>query len=450
MPQPNIIFVFSDQQRWDTVGCYGQKLDLTPNLDRMAAEGVRFEHAFTCQPVCGPARACLQTGKYATEVGCHVNHRRLPADEKTVPMHLSDAGYEVGYIGKWHLASCGERGGPDDFRTRPVPPDRRGGYADYWLASDVLEFTSHSYDGYMFDGDGNQRDFPEGRYRADAITDWVLEYLQTRSGEKPFFLFLSYIEPHHQNDHHHYEGPKGSKERFGDFEVPGDLVDTDGDWREEFPDYLGCINSLDMNLGRIRDELETLGMADNTVVVYTSDHGSHFKTRNGEYKRSCHDGCTRVPMVACGPGFTGGKTVSELVSLIDIPPTILAAGGVDTPQSMHGHPLQAVAAGSAQEWPDDIFLQISESQVGRAVRTSRWKYSVSAPGKDPIQDPASDTYVEEFLYDLNADPHERNNLVADPSLADVRADMAARLKRHMAEAGEKEPVILPAGEGGGK
>jgi arylsulfatase A-like enzyme len=105
--KPNIIFFFSDQQRWDTLGCYGQKLPLTPNLDRMAAEGVRFEFAFTCQPVCGPARSCLQTGKYATQTGCFRNNIGLPTDEKTIAHWLSDGGYEVGYLGKWHLASTG-------------------------------------------------------------------------------------------------------------------------------------------------------------------------------------------------------------------------------------------------------------------------------------------------------------------------------------------------------
>ena len=133
----------------------------------------------------------------------------LPLEETTIANLLSDAGYEVGYRGKWHLSSFGPHDGADNFRTRPVPPERRGGYKDFWLASDTLEFTSHSYDGYMFDADMNRREFPEGRYRADAQTDWVLEYLQTRNGEKPFFLFVSYIEPHHQNDHNHYEGPHG-------------------------------------------------------------------------------------------------------------------------------------------------------------------------------------------------------------------------------------------------
>jgi uncharacterized sulfatase len=149
--RPNILFFFTDQQRWDTCGCYGQELPITPNLDRMAAEGVRFDKAFTCQPVCGPARGCIQTGKYATEIGVHTNNRLLPLDEPTLPKWLSPAGYEVGYIGKWHLASFGPADGEDSFRTKPVPPERRGGYKDYWLASDTLEFTSHSYDGYMFD-----------------------------------------------------------------------------------------------------------------------------------------------------------------------------------------------------------------------------------------------------------------------------------------------------------
>ncbi|MGC9395810.1 MAG: sulfatase-like hydrolase/transferase [Anaerolineae bacterium] len=442
MIKPNILFIFSDQQRWDTCGCYGQPLDITPNLDRMAREGVRFEQAFTCQPVCGPARASLQTGKYPTEVGCHTNHRMLPLDEKTIAHHFSENGYEVGYIGKWHLASTGPIGGPDDFRVKPVPPERRGGYVDYWLASDTLEFTSHSYDGHMFDGDMQQRDFPEGRYRVDAHTDWVLEYLQTRTGEKPFFLFVSYIEPHHQNDHNHYEGPHGSKERFKDFVTPGDLVETEGDWREEYPDYLGCIHSLDENLGHIRAELERLGLAENTLLIYTSDHGSHFRTRNAEYKRSCHDGCIRIPMVACGPGFSGGTVIDDLVSLIDLPPTLLRAAGITPPETMRGHALQGLVDGTAQDWPEEVFLQISESQCGRAIRTRRWKYSVRAPDKTG-QDPDSAVYVEDFLYDLESDPHEHHNLVDSPAHAEVRRELAATLIRRMVEAGEAAPVIRP-------
>ncbi len=444
MKKPNILFFFSDQQRWDTVGCYGQQLNLTPNLDRMASEGVLFRNAFTCQPVCGPARAALQTGKYPTEMGCFTNHRMLPMDEKTIAHHLSDSGYSVGYIGKWHLASFGPIGGEDDFRIRAVPPERRGGYKDFWLASDTLESTSHSYDGYMFNSEMERVDFPEGRYRADAQTDWVINYLNDYDKPDPFFLFVSYIEPHHQNDHKHYEGPHGSKETYKNFTVPGDLAETEGDWREEYPDYLGCINSLDTNLGRILDTLEAKGILEDTLVIYTSDHGSHFRTRNREYKRSCHEGCVRIPMVIRGPGFTGGNEVRDLVSLMDLPPAILNSGGVQPPESMKGNSLNRLAEGDNANWPQEVFIQISESQVGRAVRTDRWKYSVTAPDKDARNDAASDRYVEDFLYDLNEDPHEKNNLVRDPAYAQVRADLAERLKRRMVHAGENEPEILPA------
>jgi len=444
--RPNIVFVFSDQQRWDTLGCYGQKLDVTPNLDKMASEGVRFEHSFTCQPVCGPARAALQTGKYPTEVGCHTNHRMLPLDEKTMAHHLANAGYEVGYIGKWHLASQGPKGGPDYFTETAIPPERRGGYKDYWLASDLLEFTSHSYDGHMFNDKMDRVEFPEGRYRVDALTDFAVDYLKTRKRDKPFFLFLSYIEPHHQNDHNHFEGPKGSKERFKDYETPGDLAGTEGDWREEYPDYLGCVNSLDTNLGRIRNTLEELGFDKNTLIVYTSDHACHFRTRNAEYKRSCHDNSIRTPLIIHGPGFEGGKVVSELVSLIDLPPTVLAAAGVEPPSYMRGRPLQGLLDDSAKNWPQEVFVQISESIVGRAIRTKKWKYSVVAPPTPGPQPPGSDVYYEHYLYDLENDPHERQNLVNDPAYAKVREELAGTLIRRMMEAGEQKPTIEPSAE----
>jgi arylsulfatase A-like enzyme len=255
---------------------------------------------------------------------------------------------------------------------------------------------------------------------------------------------VSYLEPHHQNDRGHYEGPRGSKERFGKFVAPGDLVGTEGDWRAEYPDYLGCVCSLDENLGRIRGELDRLGLAENTLLVYTSDHGSHFRTRNEEYKRSCHDGCIRVPLIAYGPGFVGGMAVDGMVSLIDSPPTILTAAGVAPPSHMRGRPLQELVAGNATDWPQEVFIQISESQCGRAIRTKKWKYSVRAPDKGG-QDPASDVYVEDFLYDLGRDPHERNNLVAVPELRGVREALAETLRRRMAQAGEKKPTILPHG-----
>jgi arylsulfatase A-like enzyme len=438
--QPNIVVFFTDQQRWDTVGAYGQPLDVTPNLDRLAGEGVRFARAITCQPVCGPTRSCLQTGKYATEVGCYRNDIALPQDQKTIAHWLSEAGYEVGYIGKWHLASTGEQ---QNYRTRAIPPELRGGYKDYWLAADVLEFTSHGYDGHMFNADMEEVAFRG--YRVDCQTDFALEYLRTRELDRPFFLFLSYLEPHHQNDHNRYEGPEGSREQFGDFVVPGDLEGTEGDWRENYPDYLGCVHSLDRNFGRVRAELERLGIFEDTLLIWTSDHGSHFRTRNKEYKRACHEGCVRVPMVARGPGFSGGAAPDGMVSPIDLPPTLLRAAGLAVPGYMRGLPLQDLATGPGDGWREEAFIQISESQVGRALRTDRWKYSVRAPDRDGWREAAADRYKEDFLYDLEADPHERSNLVADPAHAATRAGLADRLKRHIAEVEGIDVTIVPSG-----
>ncbi|MFP4380811.1 MAG: sulfatase-like hydrolase/transferase [Candidatus Sumerlaeia bacterium] len=448
--RPNILFFFSDQQRWDTCGCYGQKLDTTPTLDRLAKEGVLFQNAFTCQPVCGPARACLQTGLYATQVGCNINSQALPIFADTIAKRLDQAGYETGYVGKWHLATnyglkwdqAPPGVQPVNFANQPIPPERRGGYRDFWVASDILEFSSHGYGGCMWDGDGNKREWDEETYRADAQTDYALEFLNSRDGKKPWFLFCSYIEPHHQNDRNTYEGPHGSKERFADYEVPGDLVDTEGDWRENYPDYLGCIRSLDDNLGRIVDALEKNGMRENTLIIFTSDHGSHFRTRNKEYKRSCHDGCTHIPMVLNGPGFDQGKRIEDMVSLIDLPRTILRAAETPQPIAIQGLDLQDVIAGKSDR--DTVFIQISEDHVGRAIRTSRWKYSVRAPGLPGNGPNMSDVYVEDFLYDLEADPHERKNLVADPEYCDIRRNLQERLKACMTQAGETAPEIRPA------
>jgi uncharacterized sulfatase len=437
MNRPNIIFYFSDQQRWDTLGCYGQKLDVTPTLDGLAASGVRFEYAFTCQPVCGPARAVLQTGRYAAEVGCFRNAISLPVDAMTVPKYLSEAGYDTAYVGKWHLAS--DRPEPD-YRETAIPPEKRGGFKDYWMASDVLEFTSRGYNGYVHDGDGKRHDFIG--YRADCVNNYAVDFVRNHRGENPFFLFVSQIEPHHQNDRNRYEGPDGSKARFKDYEVPGDLAGTGGDWRENYPDYLGCCRSLDDNLARLIDTLKDKGIYENTVILYTTDHGSHFRTRNREYKRSCHDGCLRIPMIAHGPGFTGGQVSQDLVSLIDIPATILDCAGLGIPAGFRGRSLKELASGQAEGWRDAVFAQISESHIGRCIRTVKWKYSVRADGDSEML-PGSDTYYEDFLYDLETDPCERINRVADPAYTGVRAALAKKLIEAMQDAGEAAPKILP-------
>ncbi|WP_042274269.1 sulfatase-like hydrolase/transferase [[Clostridium] dakarense] len=429
MKKPNIIVFFSDQQRFDTVGCYGQKLDITPNLDYMASEGVKFENAFTCQPVCGPARSCMQTGKYATQTECFINDIGLKEDEVTIAKLLNEEGYETAYVGKWHLASTKDE---CDFSTSPVPENKRGGYKDYWMASDVLEFTSHGYDGYIFNKDMEKIEF-EG-YRADKITDFAIDYLENRNKEKPFLLFLSHIEPHHQNDRKTYEGPEGSKDKFREYNLPEDLKSIEGDYKENYPDYLGCCKSLDDNLGRIRKKLRDLNIDKDTVLIYTSDHGCHFKTKNknlpeggaDDYKRSFYENTIRVPLIAYGPGFEGGKVVHELSSLIDIPKTIIDIAKGSKPEFMEGVSLLDLAHDKVSR--DDVFIQISESYVGRALRTKKYKYCIIDPNKHPYKDSYSLEYEEHYLYDLEKDPLEKVNLINHRGYKDIKEQLRLRIK----------------------
>lgn len=444
MERPNIIFYFTDQQRWDTIGCYGQKLDVTPNLDRLAGDGVVFEEAYTAQPVCGPCRALFQTGKYPLELGCYKNNIALPPDVKTVADYLEEGGYETAYVGKWHLASGGNRYGEekDDYKTDAVPLNRRGGYRGFWRASDVLEFTSHGYGGYVFDENGNRHDFTG--YRADCITDYALEFLDGYDGKKPFFMTISQIEPHHQNDHDRYEGPDGSKERFREFELPPDLKLPGSNAAEEYPDYLGCCRSLDENLGRLVEKLREKGLYENTVIVFASDHGSHFKTRNrdehlngyDDYKRSCHSGCLHVPLVIAGPGWRGGRRIKNLVSTASLPKTWLAMAGIDVGDGMIGEDLRDVADGRSAGRREEIYAQISESRVGRCIRTPEYLYAVYAPGMDGREAGCSDVYRDDFLYDLRKDPYELVNVVHEEEYRAVRDEMAERLLALMEEAGE--------------
>ncbi len=432
-PRPNVLVFFTDQQRWDTCGCYGANpMGLTPVLEEMAARGTMVRYSFTVQPVCGPARSCLQTGKYATQTGCFHNGIPLPTTEKTLAHYFGEAGYYTAYVGKWHLGGTGDK---------PVPPERRGGYNDFWLGADGLEHTSHPYDLCMFDQEGHTYRRPG--YRVDAQTDAVLEFLEQRAKDRgrPFYLFNSYLEPHHQNDMNRYVAPDGYAEKYRDFYVPPDLVGREGDWLTELPDYYGMCARLDENLGRVLETLWRTGLEENTILLFCSDHGSHFRTRNGEYKRSCHENSIRVPTVFQGPGFNRTAVVEELVCLLDWPATLLDAAGIPVPSAVQGRSILPLLDGRAADWPQEVLVQISESQVGRAVRTKRWKLGVNAPDRDGWKDMGSDRYVEQDLYDLEADPHERTNLAGRPETRQIAAELAATLRRRMVAAGECEPEI---------
>ncbi|MEM6333404.1 MAG: sulfatase-like hydrolase/transferase [Planctomycetota bacterium] len=446
---PNVVVFFTDQQRHDTTGLHGCPLGLTPNFDRVAAAGTHLCHHTTCVPVCGPARACLQTGTYTHRNGVYRNGIAPWASGlPTVAEQFRDAGYATGYIGKWHLSDSGDHG--------PVPADQRGGY-EYWLAANALEHTSSDYRTRLWDADNQPHDLPG--YRVDALTDAAIRFI-SEPRDRPFFLTTSYLEPHHQNHVDDYPPPDGYRELFAGRWTPPDLAALPthdpalsrpesaigGSTYAHLGGYFGMVKRLDEAFGRTMDALKSLGLLDNTVVVFTSDHACHFKTRNAEYKRSCHDSSIRTPGLITGPGFIGGGQRREPVSLLDIPPTILDAAGIDIPDTMQGRSVLRLLRGQAPDWPTDAYVQIGDGQPGRAIRTGRWKYAVHVPDEHGTNQPTYDTYHETHLYDLLYDPHELTNLVAAESHAVVRDACRQRLLARMAEAGEPTPTIVPPAE----
>jgi arylsulfatase A-like enzyme len=429
---PNVIVFFTDQQRWDTSGLHGNPLDLMPNFDRMARLGTHLNLTFTNQPVCGPARASIQTGQYATASGVWKNALKLPEESKTLAHYFKEGGYQTGYIGKWHLAADMVNG------EGPVPENERGGY-EYWLASNILEFTSQPYHTIMFDNEGQPVSLPG--YRVDAVMDSAIRYI-TNHRQKPFFLYLSFLEPHHQNNQDDYPAPEGYRERYEGRWVPADLAALGGgSFYGNIGGYFGMVKRLDEALGRMLDALKSLGILDNTIVLFTSDHGNHFKTRNWEYKRSGHESSIRIPAALTGPGFMGGGQVQQMVSHIDILPTLLNAAGLPIPAGGPGRAVTPLKRELMEDWPEEVLVQVSESQVGRALRTKRFKYIVTAPDLDGFEVPDATHYREEMLYDLLADPHELTNLAGIESYRAIADTLKEKLIRKMGEAGEAAPTI---------
>lgn len=426
--RPNVVVILTDQQRWDTTGAGGNSLGLTPTFDRIATRGTYAATAITPNPVCAPARAAMQTGMYPSASGCFRNQLTLDSELPTLAACFDGAGYATGYIGKWHL------GDPDV--AGPVEPGERGGYQE-WLAANVLEHTSDAYNTVVYDDDGDPVRLPG--YRADALTDAAIRYAADHSDE-PFLLFLSLLEPHQQNETDSYDAPEGYAEQYVGSPLPPDLAALGGGSKvhEQIGGYYGQIKRVDECLGRLTDALLSLHILEDTIVAFTSDHGCHFRTRVGEYKRSCHEASVRVPFAISGPGFHGGRRIEGPISTLDLPPTLLDAAGIAVPDTMQGSSLLKT------EPSDAVLFQVSESEVGRGLRTRRWKYYVIAPDAHGWNDRYGHRYVESALYDLEHDPAELENLIGQESSATVTADLRRRLAERMIDVGEPEFVIEPA------
>lgn len=440
--QPNFLVFFTDQQRWDTLGINGYPAGLTPHLDRMARQGTFFQEAVTPQPVCGPCRSCLQTGQYATTTGVWKNGPGLKPDVPKLAELLKEAGYRTSYFGKWHLSEQAGLNG-----RGPVPVEDRGGYED-WLAANAVETCSGPYSARLWNEENEEVQLPG--YRVDAQTDVMIRYLKERAGEpeserRPFFCFHSYLEPHHQNTDDSYPAPHRMEDQYRYAPIPKDLEALGGTASQHWPGYCGMIKRLDEALGRTLDVLESTGLAENTVVIFLSDHGCHFKTRNAEYKRSPHESSVRVPFVWWGPTWNGGGERHEAASLVDFMPSVLDTAGVEIPPEVQGRSLLPLTRNETTDWPEEAYIQFGDGFMspGRAIRTSRWKYAVTAEDVYVNHGEAPE-YVETHLYDLRTDPYELKNLIDLPSHTPVRQAFREKMLQRMQEAGEAPAQIREA------
>jgi arylsulfatase A-like enzyme len=438
--RPNIVLIISDQFRWDCIGAMGvNPMNLTPNLDRMAASGVLFRSAFAAQPVCAPARASIFTGQYPCRHGVWKNGIKLPEDANTLAKTLRAAGYSANYIGKWHLGS----NAPDTPREThgPTVAAERGGFLDLWEGSNELEWTSHAYEGNLFDRDGKPIHF-SGQYRTDFMTERAQRFLRSAAARRPFFLTLSYLEVHHQNDSDTFDPPKEYKGRYANPFVPGDLRALPGSWPSQLADYYACVAKMDETVGTVRRTLEETGLAGNTILIFTSDHGCHFKTRNSEYKRSPHESSIHIPLVIEGPRFNRGLQIPELVSQVDLMPSLLDAAGVAGPPAMQGRSFLPLVARKTEGWRNEAFFQMAEFVTGRGLRTPQYTYAAMAPkmpGWKAV--PAAERYVEYALYDNYADPYQQVNLAGRAEYREVAALLGARLAARMEEAGDARAAV---------
>ncbi len=440
--KPNVLLYVADQVRWDFIGAIGlNPTTRTPNLNSIVERGVAFTTAVTNQPLCSPSRACMLTGRYATQTDVWTLGPQLRRDLPTLATVLRSHGYTANFIGKWHLSEVKDQ--TPRGRGYVVPEDR-GGFLDLWEGSNVLEETSHPYYGSMWDGHGNEIVWKD-QYRVDFLTDRAVRFLK-QPQEKPFLLFLSQLEPHHQNDEKRFVAPNGYAERFQNPFVPPDLLHLPGDWQQQLPDYYGAIERIDESVGRILKTLEEQRRLDETIFVFTSDHGCQFRTRNSEYKRSPHDASIRIPFAMRGPGLNHSLKLDQVVGNRHLTPTLLELTGTPIPASMQAKSLAPliVDADARKDWPNRELIQISQSMVARAIRTQEWTYCVADPDLNGNKVESSMTYEEHEMYNNFGDPAQLVNLAGRDPYRKSAEELRGQLLDLIKDSGEAVPTIKPA------
>lgn len=410
--KPNILYIMTDEQRKDTLGCYGNDKALTPAFDRIAAGGVRFESCYATQPLCSPCRSSMVTGLFPNATGVVENLIPLPSELFAWPRGLHEQGYKTAHIGKWHLG------------VDPVPEywDVWQGYNTgwkHWVGEEpVYQKPGESLEAYQRRVEAGDRSTGTGaeqigRYRPDLETDHAIDFIRN-CGNAPFLCWISYYPPH---------TPKTAPEE--------DVALHRGKYATEEQDiYHAMVHRLDKNVARLLDTLDECGLREDTLIVVVSDHGENFPRRwNDHIKRLCYDQAANVPMLFCWPGvLPEGRVVNEVFSVADLAPTILDLVGVEVPAGLHGISARRLIQGDASGWHQDVFIQNSPyrthggapegvdiSMRDRCVVTNDWKLILNN-----IREPE--------LYRRDDTPPDTVNVFGQPGNVEVTRDLAKRLK----------------------
>lgn len=426
--QPNVLFVFADQLRGMDLHCGGNPEVITPNFDRLAREGTRFNRAFANVPVCTPSRAVMLTGRYPLANRVIGNDLPLPDDMPTIGEWFRDNGYRTGYIGKWHLD-----GVPRDRFTPPGP--RRHGF-EHWAAYNC----SHDY----FRLEKWYRDAPEpvaiGGYEPEAQTTEALDFLATED-QRPWLLVLSWGPPHDP----YPMVPERYRERYDPRHItlrpnvrplhPASVSLARGlEPRRTLADYYAAITALDEHFGRLLDELEAAGQAENTIVVFTSDHGDQLWSHGTMKKQQPFEESIRIPLLCRWPGnIPEGRQSDALVSTVDFAPTLCALAGIVPSAGIQGIDRSALLRGDDTAGADAIVLMdliaadeshAQELPEWRGLRTSQYTYAQRQNGEDWM------------LFDNDQDPFQLTNLVEGAAASAIRDELSRELDKRLAELGD--------------
>ena len=446
--RPNVLLFFTDQQRFDTIGALGNPVMRTPNLDRLCREGAAFTSAYSPSPVCVPARCSLHYGQYPMNSGCFDNNFPMPEDGRPSFMDtLTKAGYRTHGIGKCHFTpdSRALRG----FQSREVQEEIQPKDADDFMRFLADEGFEHAQEPHGVRGEmyyiPQISVLPEEKHPTQWIGDRSIRFVheQAKSAE-PWMLFSSYIHPHppfspptpwHKlyraammplpnvpedvEALHTYINRNQNRYKYRDQGIDRNLL------RCMKAHYYACVSFIDYQVGRVLQALEQTGQLDNTVVLFTADHGEHLGDYNCFGKRSMHDSCARIPMLARLPGrFEGGRVCDTPVSLVDVAPTILRAAGL-APEEMDldGTDLKDIADGTSDR--EAVFSQYDrEGKAIYTMVTPEWKYAYSA---------ADD---REFLFDRVRDPRETRNRAGLVFTTDTLDRMRESMMSFLSSVGE--------------